>query len=105
MEDDQAERPDLRPFVPFLAPQEREELHGLLSFAGPTPSGFAQSLRDLARRYVDDGASLKLRAICLLVADLLDQNWRVAFEGNGLHFIAPGIDASPGQTVDDIKLR
>lgn len=105
MADDEAERLDLRPFIPFLAPQEREKLHGLLSFAGPTPPGFAQSLRDLARRYVDDGSSTKLRAICLLIADLLDQGWRVAFEGNGLHFKAPGIEASPGQTVDDIKLR
>ncbi len=105
MADDEAERLDLRPFMPFLAPQEREKLHGLLSFSGPTPPGFAQSLRDLARRYIDDGSSTKLRAICLLVADLLDQGWRVAFEGNGLHFRAPGIEASPGQTVDDIKLR
>ncbi len=99
------DRSKLRPFTPFLAPEEREELHELLNFTGPTPPGFAQSLRRLARRYVDEGDSSKLRAICLLVADLLDQGWHVAFEGNGLHFEAPGIEASPDQSVDDIKLR
>jgi hypothetical protein len=96
---------NLRPFTPFLAPQERKELHELLNFAGPTPRGFAQSLRKLARGYVDDGDSTKLRAICLLVADLLDQGWHIAFEGDGLHFNAPGIETSPDQTVDAIKLR
>jgi hypothetical protein len=99
------DRSNLRPFTPFLAPDEREELHQLLNFTGPTPPGFAQSLRKLARRYVDEGDSTKLRAICLLVADLLDQGWHIAFEGNGLHFKAPGIETSPDQTVDDIKLR
>lgn len=105
MAEHDVDRPSLRPFTPFLAPQEREELHELLSFAGPTPPGFAQSLRQLAREYIDEGDSAKLRAVCLLVADLLDQGWHVTFEGEGLHFKAPGIETSPDQTVDDIKLR
>ena len=99
------DRLGLRAFEPYLAPDERKELHELLSFPGPTPPGFADSLRKLARGYIDDGDSAKLRAICLLVADLLDQGWNVSFEDSGLHFKAPGIEKSLGQSVDDVKLR
>ncbi|WP_440978645.1 Druantia anti-phage system protein DruA [Sphingomonas pseudosanguinis] len=96
---------DLRKFAPFLAPEERDQLHGLLNFAGPTPAGFAESLRRLARSYIDDGDSAKLRAICLLVADLLEQGWRVSFESEGLHFKPPGIATGSGQSVEDVKGR
>ncbi|WP_411338969.1 Druantia anti-phage system protein DruA [Sphingopyxis sp. J-6] len=96
---------DLRRFAPFLAPDERDRLHGLLNFAGPTPPGFAESLRGLARSYIDDGDSTKLRAVCLLVADLLEQGWQVSYEAEGLHFNPPGITASTEQSVDDVKSR
>ncbi|MET3414547.1 Druantia anti-phage system protein DruA [Methylobacterium sp. 1030] len=94
-----------RPFAPFLAPNEREELHELLSFAGPTPPQFADSLRNLARSYIDDGDSTKLRAVCLLVADLFEQGWRVSVETSGIHFEPPGIHRSGDQTVEDVKFR
>ena len=96
---------DLRKFAPFLAPGERDQLHGLLNFAGPSPPGFAESLRALARGYIDDGDSAKLRTICLLVADLLEQGWRVSYEAAGLHFSPPGITTGTGQSVDDVKSR
>lgn len=96
---------DLRKFAPFLAPEERDQLHGLLNFVGPTPPGFAESLRGLARSYIDEGDSAKLRAICLLVADLLEQGWRVSFEAEGLHFRPPGITTGTGQSVEDVKSR
>lgn len=95
----------LRRFAPFLAPKERDQLHRLLNFAGPTPPGFAESLRGLARNYIDDGDSAKLRTICLLVADLLEQGWRVSFETEGLHFRPPGITTDSGQSVEDVKGR
>ena len=95
----------LRKFAPFLAPSERDQLHGLLSFAGPTPEGFAESLRALARSFIDDGSSAKLRAVCLLVADLLEQGWDVSFEREGLHFKPPGIETSTLHSMEDVKLR
>lgn len=96
---------DLRKFAPFLAPDERDRLHGLLNFAGPTPPGFAESLRGLARSYIDDGDSTKLRAVCLLVADLLEQGWQVSYEAEGVHFNPPGIATSTEHSVDDVKSR
>ena len=95
----------LRRFAPFLAPDERDQLHGLLNFAGPTPPGFADSLRELARSYIDDGDSAKLRAVCLLIADLLEQGWGVSFEKEGLHFRPPGIKTNADFSVDDVKVR
>lgn len=95
----------LRPFEPFLAPNEREQLHGLLRFAGPTPPHFADSLRKLARGYIDDGDSAKLRVVCLLVADLFEQGWRISFEKGGIQFEPPGIECDVDQTVEDVKFR
>lgn len=94
-----------RPFEPFLNPSEREELHGLLDFSGPTPPRFADSLRDLARSYVDDGDSVKLRTVCLLVADLFDQGWQISLRKGALLCEPPSIDRHDDQTVEDVKLR
>ncbi|OQW70276.1 MAG: hypothetical protein BVN33_17640 [Proteobacteria bacterium ST_bin13] len=99
------DQPTLRRFAPFLAPDERDQLHGLLKFSGPPPADFAESLRTLARSYIDDGDSAKLRTVCLLVADLLDQGWGISFEKEGLHFKPPGIETSTEHSMDDVKLR
>ncbi len=95
----------IRPFSPFLAPDERKELHSLLTFSGDTPPSFSESLRSLARSYIDDGDSAKLRAVCLLVADLCEQGWRIAVNDDRIIFEPPGITRSGEQTVDDVKLR
>lgn len=94
-----------RKFAPFLAPEEHDQLSGLLSFTGPPPAGFSDSLRTLARSYIDEGDSAKLRAICLLIADLLEQGWDVSFEREGIQLKPPGIEPSSGQSIEDIKLR
>lgn len=99
------DQPGSRRFAPFLAPDEHDQLYGLLSFAGPPPAGFSESLRALARSYIDEGDSAKLRAICLLIADLLEQGWEVSFEREGMHLKPPGIEPSSEQSINDIKLR
>lgn len=94
-----------RRFEPYLNPSEREELHSLLDFTGPTPPQFADSLRNLARSYIDDGEGTKLRAICLLFADLFDQGWQVSLKKGALLCEPPSIDRNDDQTVEDVKLR
>lgn len=101
-DDDQS---GLRKFAPFLAPDERDQLHNLLNVTGPTPVGFADSLRALARSYIDEGHSAKLRAVCLLIADLLEQGWGISFEREGMHFQPPGIATTTEHSMDDVKLR
>ena len=71
----------------------------------PIPPGFAEELRKLARRYVDDGDSIKLGAICLLVADLCDQGWRVNIVCGAITFEPPGIAKEGQQSIEDVKER
>lgn len=94
-----------RAFSPYLAPGERQKLHALLDVGAGLPPSFADELRALARRYVDDGDSVKLRAVCLLVADLCEQGWRVAIESERITFEPPGITREGEQSVDDVKAR
>ncbi len=94
-----------RPFSPFLSPGQHEEFQGHIRFTGAALPGFADEMRALSRRYVDDGDSLKLRAVCLLAADLFDQGWHVATAGGAVSFSPPGIALGGNETVEDIKAR
>lgn len=94
-----------RPFAPFLAPDEREKLQSFIDFSGTPVPGFAEGLRELSRQYIDDGDSLKLRALCLLVADLFEQGWQVTTSDSGIVFRPPGLARGEAETVDDIKER
>ena len=94
-----------RAFSPYLAPEERVQLKGIINFVGKPIPGFAAELRALARRYVDDGDSIKLRAVCLLVADLFEQGWQVTTGRSGIIFSPPGLARSGAETVEDIKHR
>lgn len=95
----------LRAFSPFLAPGERKQLHDLLNPGTALSTSFADELRTLARRFIDDGDSIKLRAVCLLVADLCEQGWEVAVDADRITFQPPGITRTGEQSVDDIKAR
>lgn len=95
----------LRAFSPYLAPEERQRLHDAINIGAGLPPSFAAELRALARRYVDDGDSVKLRAVCLLVADLSEQGWQVAIEHDRITFAPPGITRNGEQSVDDVKAR
>jgi hypothetical protein len=94
-----------RAFQPFLAPAEREEIQSFIDFSGRPVPGFAEGLRELSRRYIDDGDGLKLRAVCLLVADLFEHGWQVSTSAAGILFRPPGIGRANAETVEDIKSR
>lgn len=94
-----------REFAPFLAPSERQRLHSLLNIGAEAPQSFVDELRALARRYVDDGDSLKLRTVCLLVADLCELGWQIGVDSDTIHFEPPGLSRSGAQSVDDVKER
>lgn len=95
----------LRAFTPYLAPGERQQLKELFSIGEGLPPSFADELRALARRYVDDGDSAKLRALCLLVADLCEQGWGVDIAADRITFAPPGLAREDTQSVDEIKDR
>lgn len=94
-----------RIFSPYLAPDERERLQQVIDFSGGPLPGFADEVRGLARKYIDDGDGLKLRAVCLLVADLFEQGWKISSVNGIIVFEPPGIARRGEETVDDIKER
>lgn len=94
-----------RSFAPYLAPGERTQLAKLFTAGIAAPAAFADELRSLARRYIDDGDSLKMRAICLLVADLCEQGWSLAIDGGRIVFEPPGIAQKAGESVEEVKAR
>lgn len=94
-----------RAFAPFLAPGERDKLESFIDFSGRPVPGFADGLRELSRQYIDDGDSLKLRAVCLLVADLFEHGWQVSTSDAGIVFRPPGLAPGTAETVEDIKER
>lgn len=94
-----------RAFSPFLAPHERRKLNEALTASGDLPRVFADELRALARLYIDDGKSVKLRTLCLLVADLCEQGWEVAVDRERITFEPPGLKRSGEQSIDDVKAR
>lgn len=94
-----------RAFSPYLAPEERERLREMLDFGDGMPPSFASELRSLAKRYIDDGDSLKLRAVCLLVADLCDQGWHITIEQDRIAFEPPGIGRKDEEEIEDVKAR
>lgn len=94
-----------RLFTPYLAPGERDRLQDVLDFGTSSPPSFAKELRSLARRFVDDGDSVKLRAICLLIADLHEQGWRIDFAKGRITFAPPGISREDRQSIEDVKER
>lgn len=95
----------VRTVSPFLRGTQKKEFRSLMSFEGAPQPSFAEEMRTLARRYIDDGESRKLRTVCLLVADLFEQGWRVAVEDDHILFEAPGIARQSEQSVDDVKRR
>lgn len=94
-----------RVFSPYLAPGERDRLHDVLDLGSAMSPSFAKELRALARRFVDDGDSLKLRAILLLIADLHEQGWQIDFARGRITFAPPGIGREQRQTVEEVKER
>lgn len=94
-----------RLFSPYLAPGERDRLHAVLDLGCPMPPSFAGELRSLARRFIDDGDSLKLRVICLLIADLYEQGWGIDFAEGRITFAPPGIGRENQETAEAIKER
>ena len=94
-----------RAFSPFLAPAERHELNKAIDFGNAPLPGFADAMRSLARGYIDDGDSLKLRAILLLVADLAEQGWQVTSKAGAITFQPPGLAAKGEESIEDIKAR
>lgn len=62
------------------------------------------ALRRLHTLWQDEVWSLELRAVALLLADLLDQGWDISTDDNSIHLQPPGLRLA-GETSDQAKER
>jgi hypothetical protein len=105
------EMPELREVAPTLPSDVRKRLYGRfreeherLRREG-TPNTFADALRQLVAEWEHDSHSLELRTICLLVADLVDQEWAVEICTDRVMLKPPSLTPGPGLTRQQIKER
>lgn len=68
------------------------------------PENLPKSLRNLHDLWQDEGWSLELRAVALLLADLLDQGWEVTTGPRQMLLQPPGLRL-PDESVEQAKLR
>jgi hypothetical protein len=94
-----------RPIAPTLSPDDQDRLVNALKLFGGAESNFADGLRKLARQWVDDGDSLELRAISLLVADLVEQGWSIRPAIDHFIFEPPSLLRTGDQSNDEVKQR
>ena len=59
------------------------------------PDGFADALRQLVGEWEREPHTLQLRAICLLVADLIEQGWEFELGADRVSLKPPGLSTAP----------
>lgn len=103
--------PELREVVPMLPPESRDRLFGRLRVEHSrhvetkAHEAFSNVLRRVAHEWDRDPKHLKLRAVCLLVADLIDQGWAFTIGDDRVQLRPPGFEGALGETREDIKHR
>lgn len=95
----------VRPFMPTLGPRDQQRLLNMLKLEGGAEANFADGLRRLARRFIDDAPTLELRTTLLLTADLLEQGWSLKLAGDHFIFEPPGLSRGDGSSIMEVKER
>jgi hypothetical protein len=95
----------VRPFTPTLGPRDQKRLLNMLKIEGGAEDNFADGLRRLARRYIDDAPTLELRTTLLLTADLVEQGWSLRLAGDHFIFEPPGLSRGDGSSIAEVKER
>lgn len=94
-----------RSFMPTLGPDDQNKLNNAFRLYAGVEAKFADALRRLSREWIDDGDSLELRTITLLVADLVEQGWGIRPTGDHFIFEPPGLAFGANEDVMAVKAR
>lgn len=98
---------DLRTVTPHLPMKVMGKLSAFIEVKRALGSaGLAAALRRLQPLWQDEAWSLELRAVALLLADLLDQGWEVLTDDDSIHLQPPGlrlVDESPEQAKERLR--
>jgi hypothetical protein len=96
---------DLRTISPDLPPKVMGKLSAFIQIKGEAGrEALTAGLRRLQDLWQEEGWSLELRAVALVLADLLDQGWDVSAEGARIHLQPPGLRLV-GETAEKAKER
>jgi hypothetical protein len=96
---------DLRTVTPNLPRKVMGKLSAYVEVKRPLgPAALATALRRLQTLWQDEAWSLELRAVALLLADLIDQGWEVMPTEDAIQLLPPGLRLV-GETPDAAKGR
>ena len=95
----------IRTVRPSLPPQVMQLINAVISSReGESPTAMARSLRKIHADWEDEAWSLPLRAVALVLADLLDQGWSVVPVEDSIELRPPGL-LLDDETVERAKDR
>jgi hypothetical protein len=98
---------DLRTVTPNLSMKVMVKLSAFVEVKRPLGrDGLSAALRRLHALWQDEVWSLELRAVALLLADLIDQGWEVLPADNSIHLQPPGlrlVDETPEQAKERLR--
>jgi hypothetical protein len=97
-----AEATDLRTITPDLPKHVLVKLSAFIEVKRHQKNDkLGPALRRLHDLWQDEAWSLELRAVALLLADLLDQGWHVFADDNAIHLQPPGLRLA-GETPESV---
>jgi hypothetical protein len=95
---------EVRTVRPYLPPAILSKLCAYIRTKQELGEPLRSSLRALDHKWRDEEWSLQLRTTALVLADLLDQGWKIAALADSIELVPPGL-RSGTETAEDAKLR
>lgn len=97
--------PELRSVTPNLPPHVLHKLSAYIEIKREVGrEALTASLRKLQQLWQGETWSLELRAVALVLADLIDQGWDVTADDTAIHLQPPGLRVV-GETIEEAKAR
>lgn len=95
---------EVRTVTPYLPPAILGKLCAYIRTKQDQDGSLRTALRSLDRKWRDEEWSLQLRTTALVLADLLDQGWKITVHQRAIELAPPGLRAGT-ETAEDAKLR
>jgi hypothetical protein len=95
---------EVRTVTPYLPPEILGKLCAYIRTKQEQGESLRVSLRSLDQKWRNEEWSLQLRTTALVLADLLDQGWKITARERSIELAPPGL-RSGAETAEDAKLR
>lgn len=95
---------EVRSVTPYLPPAILSKLCAFIRTKQGQGESVRAALRDIDQNWRDEPWSLRLRSTALVLADLLDQGWKIAAHDRAIELSPPGL-RSGAETAEDAKMR